>query len=144
MKTAKSLKRKLSHFSKVSLIVRIIISVFLIAAIALTILYKEEISKKVYNWSGETSIENADFEVHFIDVGQGDSTLIKLDDGKNMLVDCGPKASREKLVNYLNDQKVETIDYFLLTHADADHVGGGKAVFENFAIKNFFIFFNSL
>lgn len=138
MKTAKSLKRKLSHFSKVSLIVRIIISVFLIAAIALTILYKEEISKRVYNWSGETSIENADFEVHFIDVDQGDSTLIKLDDGKNMLVDCGPKASREKLVNYLNDQKVETIDYFLLTHADADHVGGGKAVFENFAIKNFY------
>lgn len=138
MKTAKSLKRKLSHFSKVSLIVRIIISVFLIAAITLTILYKEEISKKVYNWSGETSIENADFEVHFIDVGQGDSTLIKLDDGKNMLVDCGPKASREKLVNYLNDQKVETIDYFLLTHADADHVGGGKAVFEKFAIKNFY------
>lgn len=138
MKAAKKLKYKLGKYSKTSLIIRFVVSVFLIAAMALVIVFKEDISRKIYNWSTETSLDNPDFEVHIIDVGQGDATLIKLDDGKNMLVDCGPKSAKESLVTYLNSQNVSTIDYFLLTHADADHVGGGVAVFENFEIKNFY------
>lgn len=138
MKTAKQLKYKLGKYSKVSLIMRMIVSVFLIATIALVIVFKEDISRKVYKWSAETSLENPEFEVHVIDVGQGDATLIKFDDGKSMLVDCGPKSAKESLVAYLSSQNVSTIDYFLLTHADADHVGCGAAVFENFEIKNFY------
>lgn len=138
MKAARKLKYKLGKYSKTSLIIRFVVSVFLIAAIALVIVFKEDISRKIYHWSAETSLDNPDFEVHIIDVGQGDATLIKLDDGKNMLVDCGPKSAKESLVTYLNSQNVSTIDYFLLTHADADHVGGGVAVFENFEIKNFY------
>lgn len=138
MKTAQKLKYKLGKYSKTSLIIRCVVSVFLIAAIALVIVFKKDISRKIYHWSAETSFDNPDFEVHIIDVGQGDATLIKLDDGKNMLVDCGPKSAKESLVTYLSSQNVSTIDYFLLTHADADHVGGGVAVFENFEIKNFY------
>lgn len=138
MKAARKIKYNLGKYSKLSLIVRMIISVFLIAAIALVIVFKEDISRKVYKWSDETALENPEFEVHVIDVGQGDSTLIKLDDGKTMLVDCGPKSAKGNLVTYLSSQNVSTIDYFLLTHADADHVGGGVAVFENFEIKNFY------
>lgn len=138
MKSTKKLKYNLGKYSKTSLIIRLIISLFLVAAITAIILYKEDISRKVYNWSSATSLENPEFEVHAIDVGQGDATLIKFNDGKNMLIDCGPKSARESLVTYLNSQNVSTIDYFLLTHADADHVGGGVAVFENFEIKNFY------
>lgn len=138
MKAAKKLKYKLGKYSKKSMMIRMIVSVFLIAAMALIIVFKEDISRKIYSWSDETSLDNPEFEVHAIDVGQGDATLIKFDDGKNMLVDCGPKSARENLVEYLNSKNISTIDYFLLTHADADHVGGGVAVFENFEIKNFY------
>lgn len=138
MKAARKLKYNLNKYSKLSLMIRLLISAVLVAAIAVIVVFKEDISRKIYHWNTETSIENPDFEVHFIDVGQGDATLIKLDDGKNMLVDCGPKSARENLVTYLSSQNVSTIDYFLLTHADADHVGGGVAVFENFEVKNFY------
>ena len=44
-------------------------------------------------------------------VPEKDATLLELPDGKNMLVDCGPSSSSDDLVDYLNDQGVETIDW---------------------------------
>lgn len=38
---------------------------------------------------------------HFIDVGQGDATLFRFDDGKHMLVDVGPTEAGKRLVGYL-------------------------------------------
>lgn len=79
------------------------------------------------------------FEIHFIDVGQGDSTLVRFPDGKTMLVDCGEEKESSGLVKYLtevfNVHKVQAIDYLVLTHQDADHVGGAKAVLDAFQIN---------
>ena len=75
-----------------------------------------------------------DFEVYFIDVGQGDATLIKFPDGKNMLVDGGrnDKETEEKLDEYLTENgKKLTIDYCVATHSDADHVGSLDYVYKN-------------
>ncbi len=124
-------------YSKKSLAIRAAISVFLLAAIILVIVFRQPISRKIYNWNSELNAP-ADFSVHYIDVGQGDSTLIELDDGKNMLIDCGSRASGDQLVSYIQNLGVETIDYFLLTHADEDHVGGGVKIFDNFEVKNFY------
>ena len=124
-------------YSKGSLIARLIISIFLIAAICLIIGFRTEISKRVYHWDSRLEGE-ADFSVHYIDVGQGDATLIEFDDGKNMLIDCGPRSSADSLVSYIQNLEIQTIDYFLLTHADEDHVGGGVKIFDNFEIKNFY------
>ena len=132
----KKIKINLNLYSKTSLIIRIVISIILIALIGVVIGLREEISRKVYNW-GE-AIESPDFVVHYIDVGQGDATLIEFDDGKNMLIDCGPTSAADELVDYLNQQQVETIDYFLITHPDADHVGGGVHIFQQFQVKNFY------
>ncbi len=67
--------------------------------------------------------EQTDFEVHFIDVGQGDAALI-LCDGQAMLVDGGAKNQSDKLYTYLKDRGIDRLDYIVATHADADHVGG--------------------
>ena len=63
-------------------------------------------------------------EVHFIDVGQGDSTLVKCPDGANILVDGGGGKSTESLLAYLSKEKVEKIDLLISTHPDEDHIGG--------------------
>ena len=60
-------------------------------------------------------------EVHFIDVGQGDSILIKTP-LKNILIDGGPRGNTA--LNYLKSQGVTKLDYVISTHPHADHIGG--------------------
>lgn len=124
------------HMSKLSLALRISASVILIVAIGLIIGLREPISRKIYNW-GEVRPESSS-QVHFISVGQGDATLFEFGDGKTALVDAGPSSSSEILVDYIKDQKINKIDYFFLTHADADHVGGGVSIFQSFEVGNFY------
>ncbi|MFZ5817370.1 MAG: DNA internalization-related competence protein ComEC/Rec2 [Bacillota bacterium] len=77
--------------------------------------------------------------ITFLDVGQGDATLLRAPDGTVMLIDAGQayegKAGRpgydagaEVVVPYLRRAGVGKLDYLLLTHPDSDHVGGGPAV----------------
>ena len=64
-----------------------------------------------------------DFAVHFIDVGQGDSTLIQAN-GKYMLIDGGERGSETTVVKYLNNLGVEHLDIVVATHPHSDHIGG--------------------
>lgn len=61
--------------------------------------------------------------VHFFDVGQGDSILINAD-GKNVLIDGGPKTAGSTLLGYLDSVNVTHIDIMVATHPDEDHIGG--------------------
>lgn len=76
--------------------------------------------------------------IHYIDVGQGDSTLIEFPDGQVMLIDAGTSKSATHIIDYLKQQKVSVIDHFIVTHSDADHVGGADKVLEAFEIKNIY------
>ncbi len=94
----------------------------------------------VYGLSGKIKcFANNEFEVHYIDVGQGDSAFIRFPDKTTMLIDAGPTSSGDDVCEYLTDlfkqEKIDCIDYFVLTHQDADHVGGASDVFENFQIN---------
>lgn len=71
-------------------------------------------------------------EVHFIDVGQGDSIFIKARD-KNILIDGGDRGNI--VPNYLTIQEVEHLDLVVGTHPHADHIGGLINVIENFEVK---------
>lgn len=61
---------------------------------------------------------------HFIDVGQGDATLFRFDDGKHMIVDVGPTDAGKRLVSYLRSAGVVSLDVVVLTHPHEDHIGG--------------------
>ena len=69
---------------------------------------------------------DGELRIHFIDVGQGDCTLVELPDGKTMLIDGGnsKKSTEKKVLRHLNALKINTIDYLIVTHADVDHCGG--------------------
>lgn len=72
-------------------------------------------------------------EMHTIDVGQGDSILL-LQDDKVMLIDCGPRAQGQKVVEYLKDLGIEKIDILIGTHPHEDHMGGMAEVINSFEI----------
>src|SRR3989339_1455689 len=76
------------------------------------------------------------FEVIFFNVGQGDSSLIKFEDGKKMLIDCGPdKNVLSKLGRELPFHN-RTIDYLVISHFDLDHYGGCIDVLKRYKVKN--------
>ena len=64
--------------------------------------------------------------VHFLDVGQGDATILEFPDGKTALIDGGPSDgdSVKSLMRYLNALNVDEIDFLVATHCDDDHCGG--------------------
>lgn len=83
------------------------------------------------------------FSVHYINVGQGDCIFIRLPDGKNMLIDTGDtdvfNKTAEKITAYLNAYSVSKIDYFVLTHPDADHAGNALYLLQRFIVDTAYL-----
>lgn len=75
--------------------------------------------------------------VHFINVGQGDSILIQVNN-KNLLIDSGPKESKKNLISYLNDLNIKKIDFLIATHPHEDHIGNMDEVIKKYDIKAFY------
>lgn len=67
--------------------------------------------------------ENSSFEVHYIDVGQGDCSLV-LCDGEAMLIDGGESSESSKVYSYLRNHGIDHLEYIVATHAHSDHIGG--------------------
>lgn len=109
------------------IILGIIVILFLLAGCSLTI----------ETQAGPPISEESFLKVHFIDVGQGDATLIQQinqDNTYNMLIDAGNNGDGEYLVEYLKDQGVETLDYIIGTHPHSDHIGGLDDVIKGFQV----------
>lgn len=74
-----------------------------------------------------------ELEVHHIDVGQADSTLIVTPERETVLVDTGDwRSDGEEVISYLEARGIERIDHLVATHPHADHIGGHAAVIEHF------------
>lgn len=91
---------------------------------------KESAKEQIKGQAGaaETSTE---LEVHFLDVGQGDCTLIKTGEHA-MLIDAGNNDKGTLVQKYLMSQGVTHLDYIIGTHPDADHIGGLDVVIYKF------------
>ena len=74
-----------------------------------------------------------EMKVHFIDVGQGDCTLVECN-GQYMLIDAGESTAGDKIVKYLKDLGVEKLDIVVSTHPHTDHMNGYKIVLPEFDI----------
>ncbi|WP_342441568.1 MBL fold metallo-hydrolase [Lysinibacillus sp. FSL K6-0075] len=79
-----------------------------------------------------------EMQVHFIDVGQGDSILIESPNGKTMLVDGGVKGAGQQIVSYLKELGINKLDIVVATHPDADHIGGLIPVLDTMPIEQFY------
>ncbi len=81
---------------------------------------------------GETERNAGTLEIHHIDVGQADATLLIEPSGETMLVDSGDwRDDGESVIAYLEEQGIDRVDHLVATHAHADHIGGHAAVIEH-------------
>jgi competence protein ComEC len=79
------------------------------------------------------SEKQTSLEVHFINVGQGSSTLLVGPTNETMLIDSGDwRSDGEEIIEYLEGENITHIDYLITSHADADHIGGHAAIINHF------------
>ena len=84
-------------------------------------------------------------EIHFLDVGQGDSCFIITPNHKTILIDGGGSTSntfdvgKDTVIPYLLDKGYTKLDYVLISHFDQDHIGGILPVLEEFTVGQIFI-----
>lgn len=76
--------------------------------------------------------------LYFIDVGQGDSSLI-CSDGEYVLIDGGPGSAEDELVSYLESLGIERFRAVIATHPHEDHIGGLDKVFKRFPADAFYM-----
>jgi len=89
----------------------------------------------------DISIESnnqAVMQVHFLDVGQGDATLVTCGE-EAMLIDTGDNSKGTTVQLYLKKQGISELKYLILTHPDADHIGGADVVVTKFDIDTVFM-----
>lgn len=86
-------------------------------------------------------------KIYFIDVGQGDSSLIITPNNKKVLIDGGGTMNssgkfdigENTLLPYLLDRGVRKIDYIMISHFDADHCQSLPAILNSIKVKNIII-----
>ena len=71
--------------------------------------------------------------VHFIDVGQGDATLIDCG-AAEVLIDGGNSGAGAAVAGYLRPYVDGKLDWLIATHPDADHIGGLDDVLEAYEV----------
>ena len=92
-------------------------------------------------------------DIFYLDVGQGDSILIRIDK-KNILIDSGgimglgitekrqtEKMIKNKMIPFFRSIGITKLDYVIITHGDYDHIGGMSTLIKEIPIEK--IFFNS-
>ncbi len=83
--------------------------------------------------SGDGPEVDGDLEIHHIDVGQADATLLIEPSGETMLIDSGDwRQGGSGVIEYLEDQDIDRIDHLVATHGHADHIGGHDAIIEHY------------
>lgn len=88
-----------------------------------------------YPWESTQTVTTDMINIHYIDVDQGDCTLVVCD-GETLLIDAGENGHEQQVINYLNSVGVKKLDYIVATHQHSDHIGGIPEVLENFDADN--------
>lgn len=86
-----------------------------------------------YALDKETPV-SGNLTVLYMNISQGDSIFIS-NDNENMLIDCGPNGKGDEISEELKKLNINSINYLVITHNDADHIGGCEEILNDFNVK---------
>jgi len=109
----------------------IVVIVFAIIAVVSFYFNKEKVEPGVLQ-------ANGNIEISYLDVGQGDSAYIRVNDF-DILIDAGPRSDSDKLMKQLEEKNIDDFEMVIATHPHEDHIGGMSKVFEKYEVENFYM-----
>lgn len=142
--------KRFNFFRKIKKLIAVIVILSLLSAIVQGCSCKRWASEKVgeilENEFGDIDYEKIEdsennqdtLKIHFLDVGQGDCTLITCGN-EAMLIDAGDNDKGSLIKNYIEKQGISKLKYVIGTHPDADHIGGLDVIIYNFDCENIFL-----
>lgn len=96
-----------------------------------------EVGNFLTEFLGQGSCPKEKLCVTFLDVGQGDATLIESPTGTQLLIDGGRGSAILRELGAVMGFWDRDLDFVLATHPDADHIGGLVDVLKRYQVKNF-------
>jgi len=124
---------------------KVIWIIMILLTITLVLLWRTKVAIQVVKVESVTSVQDVvsdGVKIIFLDIGQGDASLIKFPNGEKMLVDCAVDSRILAALGRTMPFYDRTIDYLVITHPDLDHYGGCVDVLKRFQVKN--IIYNGL
>ena len=116
--------------------------IILFFALLISMLFASHIENLLHLYPNIEGVDESALEVHFIDVGQGDSILVRFPNEQTMIIDSGITDYRDKLLNYIDNvflKNNETgFDYGVLTHSDSDHSSNMSIILDNYTFGTFY------
>lgn len=124
---------------------KIISSMLVLALMFFSFLFSEKIERFLgmnitlaKNEVLEEALTDSDYSVNYLDVGQGNCSVVYLPDGKVAVIDGGDEMYGKKIHEFLQEKNISKIDFLIATHADSDHIGGLNYLFDKYEIENIF------
>lgn len=83
--------------------------------------------------AGSVPEVTGDMITEVLSTGKSDAIIIRTEN-HTVLIDCGETNDGDEVVEYLQENGIDSVDYMFITHFDKDHVGGAAEVIENISV----------
>lgn len=94
---------------------------------------------KSFEISETNTSDEGILKVHYLDVGQADSTFVELPNGETLLIDAGNPENAVDVTSAIRNLKYSKIDYIVCTHPHDDHIGGMAEVIKSFDVGKLYM-----
>ena len=128
------------NFTFLSIIIYYICAIFLFTAPKIKFFYRLVMVLIIFIGLWIYNIKlHSELKITFLDVGQGDCTLIETPDNNVILVDCGLiskdyTSAESQILPYLQRNSISKIDILIISHKHSDHIGGLPYLIDNIKI----------